>query len=289
MTYRFALLIVGAAAFVQFSFAGGHPRQAADSQTAANLPVAPGAASALPPLPQGNPTVIGGVIRSVDSVRDQIKLTVFGGKSMNILFDPRTRIYRDGKRVSLRDMRPDDHASVETVLDGTEIFAMSVHMLSQAPQGECQGQVVDYDPSKGELTVSTALSQEPIKLVVPPSARVFRKGQSKYVAARSSAPALVSGDLVSVTFTSGGDGRGVANEVAILASPGSAFVFSGNIAVLDLHSGLLVLRDASDKTTYRLHFNPLMFPMTKFHEGDHVRVTAKFDGSRYEASSINAS
>lgn len=288
MTYRFALLIIGAAAFAQFSFAGGHPRQAADSQPAANLQAAPGEVS-LPPLPQGNPTVVGGVIRSVDSVRDQIKLTVFGGKSMDILFDPRTRIYRDGKRVSLRDMRPDDHASVETVLDGTKIFAMSVHMLSQAPQGECQGQVLNYDPSKRELTVSTALSQEPIKLVVPPSARVFRKGQSKYVAARSSAPGLVSGDLVSVTFTSGGDGRGVANEVAILASPGSAFVFSGNIADLDLHSGLLVLRDASDNTTYRLHFNPLIFLMTKFHEGDHVRVTAKFDGSRYEASSINAS
>lgn len=288
MTYRFALLVIGAAAIAQFSFAEGHPRQTLDSQPSANLEAAPKTTSALPPLPKGDPTVIGGVIRSVDPVRDQIKLKVFGGKSMDILFDPRTRVYRDGKQVSLHDIRPDDHASVETVLDGTKIFAMSVHMLSQAPQGECQGQVLRYDPSSGELTVSAAISQEPVELVVPSSARVFRKGQSKFVAAHSGAPVLVSGDLVSVTFTSGGDGRGVANKVAILASPGSAFVFSGNIAVLDLHSGLLVLNDAADNSTYRLHFNPLIFPMTKFHEGDHVRVTAKFDGNRYEASSINA-
>lgn len=289
MTYRFALLVIGAAAIAQFAFAGGHPRQMVDSKPSANLEAAPAAPSALPPLPKGDPTVIGGVIGSVDPVRDQIKLKVFGGKSMDILFDPRTLVYRDGKQVSLDDMRPDDHASVETVLDGTKIFAMSVHMLSRAPQGECQGQVVDYDPSRRELTVTTALSQEPIKLTVPPSARIFRKGQSKFVAAHSGAPALVSGDLVSVKFTSGGDGRGVANDVAILASPGSAFVFSGNITVLDLHSGLLVLNDASDNSTYRLHFNPLIFPMTKFHEGDHVRVTARFNGNRYEASSINAS
>lgn len=289
MVYRFALLVIGAAAIAQFSFAEGYPRQMADSQPSANLEAAPGTTSALPPLPEGNPTVIGGIIGSVDPVRDQIKLKVFGGKSMDILFDPRTRVYRDGKQVSLRDMRPDDHASVETVLDGTKIFAMSVHMLSHAPQGECQGQVLRYDPSSGELTVSAAISQEPIKLIVPSSARVFRKGQSTFVAAHSGVPALVSGDLVSVTFTSGGDGRGVANQVAILASPGSAFVFSGNITVLDLHSGLLVLNDASDNSTYRLHFNPLIFPMTQFHEGDHVRVTAKFDGNRYEASSINAS
>lgn len=289
MTYRFALILAGAATIAQFSFADGQPRQTPDSRPNSTVNTAPAAIPALPPLPQGNPTVIGGVIRSVDPVQDQIKLKVFGGKSMDILFDPRTRVYRDGKRVSLGDIRPDDHASVETVLDGTKIFAMSIHMLSHAPQGECQGQVLDYNPSSGELTVSTALSAEPVKLTVPPGARLFRKGQSKYVAAQSGAPVLVSGDLVSVTFTPAGDGRGVANEVAILASPGSSFVFSGNIAVLDLHSGLLVLRDASGDNTYRLHFNPLIFPMTKFHEGDHVRVTAKFDGSRYEASSITAS
>src|SRR6185437_10183957 len=244
MVYRFALLVIGAAAIAQFSFASGYPRQMTDSQQPVHFGAAPGTTSVLPPLPKGNPTVIGGVIGSVDPVRDQIKLKVFGGKSMDILFDPRTRVYRDGKLVSLRDMRPDDHASVETVLDGTKIFAMSVHMLSHTPQGECQGQVLRYDPSSGELTVSAAISQEPIKLIVPSSARVLRKGQSTFVAAHSGAPALVSGDLVSVTFTSGGDGRGVANQVAILASPGSAFVFSGNITVLDLHSGLLVLNDA---------------------------------------------
>jgi hypothetical protein len=90
-------------------------------------------------------TVIGGAIQNIDPVRDQFTLKVFGGKPMKILFDERTQVYRDGKKTPLRELRPDDHASVETVLDGTKVFALSVHMLSQLPEGERQGQVIDYN------------------------------------------------------------------------------------------------------------------------------------------------
>lgn len=284
MNYRFAAAVFGLAAVSQFSIAGA--QQMTTPQPVSSVKNNPGPVSALPPLPKGDATVIGGVIRDVDPVRDQIRLNIPGGKSMDIFFDARTHVYRDGKRVAQSDLKPEEHASVETVLDGTNVYALNVHMLSHAPQGDVQGQVVDYDPSSGELTVTTALTRGPVKLVVPASARVFRDGQSRYTSAHSGAARLESGDLVSVTFTAGHDGRGVASEVAILATPGSAFVFSGSIAVLDLHSGLLVVRNESDNTTYRLHFNPLIFPMTKFHEGDSVRVTARFDGTQYEASSI---
>ena len=37
--------------------------------------------------------------------------------AMKILFDERTQVYRDGVRIPLRDLRPEDHASVQTILE----------------------------------------------------------------------------------------------------------------------------------------------------------------------------
>jgi hypothetical protein len=162
-------------------------------------------------------------------------------------------------------------------------------MLSHDPQGECKGQVLDFDPGNGKLTVSTALTREPIKLMVPTGTPVSREGQAGFTSAHTGISDLVSGDLVSIKFKSGENGRGVATQVAILATPGSAFVFSGNISALDVHSGFLVVTDPNDAKTYRLHFSPARFAARHLHLGDHIRVTAKFDGSRYEASAISSS
>ena len=87
-------------------------------------------------LPKGKSTVIGGTISSVDPVTDAMVLKVFGGKRMKILFDERTQVYRDGTKTSLHDLHANDRASVETMLDGTTIFARSIHMLSKAPEGQ---------------------------------------------------------------------------------------------------------------------------------------------------------
>src|SRR5581483_539127 len=99
----------------------------------------------LPLAPAGRSTVIGGVIRSIDPVLDEMTLSVYGnGKPMKIYFDERTKFFRNGVKTPLDDMRPPDHASVETLLDGDNVFAVSVHMLSNSPQGECQGQVLAF-------------------------------------------------------------------------------------------------------------------------------------------------
>ena len=94
----------------------------------------------LPPAPRGNSTTVGGEIRKVDPVLDQFTLAVFGQRPIKIFFDERTEVYRDGKRIPLHDLGPSGHASVQTILDGTDVFAMSVHMLTQLPEGECTGQ-----------------------------------------------------------------------------------------------------------------------------------------------------
>src|SRR5689334_10986960 len=131
----------------------------------------------LPPIPVGKSTVIGGAIRNIDAVRDQITLNVFGGKTMKVLFDERTQVYRDGRKTHLQDLRVGEHVSLETMLDGTTVFARSVHMLSQLPEGDCQGQVLKYDRSSGELLVRDMLTPDPIKLHVASGTPIVRQGQ----------------------------------------------------------------------------------------------------------------
>ena len=236
----------------------------------------------LPAMPHGRSTVIGGSIRNVDGVRDQLTLNIFGGRSMKVLYDARTQVYRDGQKVALRDLRTGEHVSVETMLDGTTVFARSIHMLSKMPEGESQGQVVSYDPSTGELEVRDSLSPEPVKLHISPSTQIVRQGQE------STSRDLVAGTLISIQFQGDNDGKNVASKIAVLATPGSAFVFTGRVVFLDLHTGLLALVDPRDDKRYEISFDPGRFPISRdVHEGSMVTVTANFDGVRYAASALN--
>jgi hypothetical protein len=236
----------------------------------------------LPPMPRGKSTVIGGAIREVDTVRDRFTLNVFGGRTLKILFDERTQVYRDGEKAQLRLLRAGDHVSVETVLDGTTVFARSVHMLSQLPEGECQGQVLNYNPGDGELTVRDALSREPVKMRVPAGTAIVGQGQ----AAPGSAD-LIPGTLVSVRFQSDTKGHAVVSQISILATPGRAFIFVGKVVFLDLHSGLLALVDPRDDKRYEIFFDSARFPMSRdLHEDADVAVTANFDGARYVATAL---
>src|SRR5271154_2168969 len=280
------VVMLGSMTSVQLLFAGAMPEQHADTKFVSVTEGTAGTLPALPSIPRGKSTVIGGAIHDVDPVRDQFSLKVFGGRTMKILFDERTQVYRDGVKTPLRDLGPDDHASIETVLDGTNVFALSIHMLSRSPEGECQGQILNYDPGTGELTVSDALSHEPIKLRVPTGTAVVRIGQAS-TAENLGSPALLKGTLISAKFEPDNKGRGVASQISILATPGSAFVFSGEVTFLDLHSNVFVVVDPRDDKTYKISFNPASFPITKdLHEGTHVRVTANFDGTHYVASAI---
>lgn len=283
-----AIIVFGGVAIGALSVARAQqvPAMQADQTTDSTSTGLP----ALPPPPLGKTTVIGGEIHSVDAVRDQFTLDVFGSRPMKMLFDARTQLYRDGKKIAPGDLHPGDRASVETVLDGTNIFAVGIHMLSRSPEGECQGQVVQYNPGTRELTVSGALSREPIKLLVPAGTLVVRQGQGAASSASTGLSDLVTGSVVSVKFESDNQGRGIARQIAVLATPGSTFVFSGKVSFLDLDSGLVVLIDPRDGKSYQVSFDPAHFPSSRnLHQGDHVTVTARFDGSRYVASAIGVS
>jgi Domain of unknown function (DUF5666) len=282
-----AVAILGCATVAQSaSSPGSMPAQEQGGQTVSRPESALVGTTSLPAMPPGRSTVIGGSIRGVDGVRDQLILNVFGGRTLKVLFDARTQVFRDGSRSAPRDLRPGDHVSVETVLDGTTVFARSIHFLSAVPEGECHGQVLKYDRSDGELTVRDALSRAPVKLRVPAGTAIVPQGQA--VTSSESGPSgLAVGTLVSVKFKADNKGQGVAREIVILAAPGTAFVFVGNVASLDLHSGLLALVDPRDEKHYEVYFDPTRIPVSReLHEGADVTVTADFDGTRYVASAI---
>jgi hypothetical protein len=282
-----AAMMLSGVAIAQMSVPGPQSGQIAGPQSGLKSESTAGDLATLPPAPKGKSTILGGEIQSVDPVRDQFTLKVFGQRPVKILFDERTQVFLDGKSVRLRDLRSHDHVSVQTVLDGTDVFALSIHMLSRSPEGEYQGHVLNYNPETRELTVSAVISREPIKLLLPMNTPFVREGHATFSSANAGPSDLVKGALISVKFESDSHGRGVATQIAILATPGSAFVFNGNLSSLDMHSGLLVLVDPRDEKTYEIFFDSSRFPTSQnLHPGDHVMVTASFDGTRYVASAI---
>lgn len=237
-----------------------------------------------PALPKGKSTIIGGTVTNLDRVRDEMTLRVFGGKQkMKVLFDPRTKIFRDGVPVTFRDLRNEDHVSVETRLDGTAVFAQRIHIFGESTSGQCSGQVVSYDPGRGELVIHDPLTPQPVKLQLTSSTSVSggEKGPSYSISD------LRKGALVTAQFTPEANGKRVARQLVIQALPGTAFTFSGSVTYLDVHSGLLVLTDPRDNKTYEISFSTNRFPIERnVHEGSDVTVAAIFDGSRYNATDI---
>lgn len=268
----------------------GQATPLASNETTVSLPAQPAAVNNqsavkplpdLPSMPSGQSTVIGGEIKQLDRVRDQIVLRVFGGHAMKVAFDIRTQIFRDGKLCEVKDLHAGDHISVETMLDGSTVFARSIHSLTQAPEGEVQGQVIEFDRSRGELVLRDSLSSNPVKLRVPAGVQIAGVGQ----AANAATPNLAPGTLVTADFEAGGGG--VVRRISILATPGGSFVFSGKIAFLDVHSGRLAIIDPRDQKRYDVTFDQSHLPViATLREGNEVTISASFDGRTYTASQI---
>ena len=243
--------------------------------------------SLMPRIPQGKTTVMGGEIRNVDSVRDQFTLKVFGGHSVKIFFDERTLVYRNGKKIPVLDLRADDHASVQTALDGTSIFAVRINMLSQLPEDDFRGRVSAYNPQTRELTIVPNSAIQPITLDVPSGTPVSNIAQDGSSTPESGSIDFTPGSLVDVKLKGGHGKHGVATNVDILAVPGATFVFAGKLTLLDLHSGKLVVLDPRDNQAYPITFSSSLLPIaSQLHEGSPVKVTTSFDGKQYVATEI---
>src|SRR5215469_13878163 len=142
-THMKMLFNIGAALLLLFFVQNGADAQQKDV-SAADPDFTAGSLSVIPDLPHGKSTILGGAIRDVDPVLDRFTLNIMGEKPMRILFDERTQLFLDGKKIPLRDLHAAQHASVQTTLDGTSVFAISVHILSQLQQGDYRGAVQFY-------------------------------------------------------------------------------------------------------------------------------------------------
>jgi hypothetical protein len=242
----------------------------------------PGPLPDLPSVSSHNKvSLIGGTVEKLDLVKDEFTVQVFGGGKLNIYFDPRSHIYNNGKEASISDLRAGDRVSIDTMLDGGNIFARTIRLKGPTNGGESQGVVVNYIASSGQLILRDRLSPQPLRLRVTSETRIMQGGRV------TSAGNLVSGTLVSVKFDPQKNGRDVAKEVSVLAIPGTTFTFVGEVTGLDLSTGLLVLTSATDGKSYEIYLgSSAVTAKDKLRQAANVTVLTRFDGNRYVAQNV---
>lgn len=281
------MIAAGGIVLGQAMIVASSPAQSAASRPAAPVSDAFANLPPMPPIPPGESTILGGAIRNVDPVLDRLTLDIFGERPMTIQFDERTKVFRDGASIPLGELGPADHASIQTALDGTHVFAESIHILSEAPKGKCDGVVRSYDSQSGKLVLESDLSPSPLKFFLPRGTPIARVGQPEFTSVRSGSMDLRRGSLVAVTFGPDLNGRAVVQHVTVMAVPGSSFLFGGTVSFLDLASGSLVLVDSRDGKSYRIYVDFTRFPSAaNLHVGNNVTVNANYEGSRYVATTI---
>jgi len=234
----------------------------------------------LPPLPAVKATEIGGVIAKLDRVQDQLTIQVFGGGRVSTLFDPRTRIYRNGKPASFEDMKKGERVYADTILLDGKIFARNIRVAGADSVGQSQGVVVAYRQGTGALILRDALSPVPLQLHLTSGTRITHADHP------ASVNDLRAGTLVAVEFQNDA-GRATAREVSILITPGTEFTFTGRIIMLDLHLGLLVVTSDVDHKTYDISFEPsTILAGDGLREGADVTIRTQYEDNRYVARGV---
>lgn len=233
----------------------------------------------LPPLPPGKVTLIGGTVTRLDEVLNQLKLQPFGTKKeMRVHLDTRTRFFRDGAPISEREIKEGQRVYLDTMLNGDRVFAKTIWIRSSAQEGSSRGQVVEVDLKRNSLTLRDELTDQSVKLQL--SARtVVRRGTQA-----GSLTDITPGALVNLSFGPQKD----AQEIDLLATPGSVFTFAGQITYLDISRKLIAIANQSDKKSYDIYMDAIAPSLLRqLREGLTVGVSAVFDGSRYAARSVD--
>lgn len=231
------------------------------------------------PLPRTNATLVGGTIQHLDRVRDRVTLRVFGGGKSSALIDPRTQVYVGDKQGSISDLHEGQRVYLDTILDGSTIFARAIRVGNAPDTGSSQGVVDSYRQDRGELTMRDGLSPVPVRIRLTPTTK-FTEGNLTL-----SASALLPGSLIKVSFDSQGSGHDVAREISILAAPGTHYTFSGEIVHINLRTGLLVINSPIDRKTYEIYLDPSV-PPNNLHPGAEVTAVTDFENARYVARTV---
>jgi cold shock CspA family protein len=234
-----------------------------------------------PPLPHTSVSLIGGTVTNIDPVMNLLTVRAFGDKGKTrIAFDTRTQVLADGHPVGESALQKGQRVYVDTMLNGTTVFAKTIQIDAHGGAGSGRGQIVAYDAAAGELTVRDELSDQAMRFHLSPTTVVRSEGQTRTTAD------LVAGSLVSLTFGAQ-EGRDVVREVSLLAKPGSTFTFFGPITYVDLSRKLLALNNHNDDKNYEIHLTAIPRSMLRdLHEGTVVEISAEFNGSQYVARDV---
>ena len=232
----------------------------------------------LPPLPRNQVTLIGGTVVRLDEIMNRMVVQPFGGKQkMNVAFDTRTHFYQDGKAITEREIKQGQRIYLDTMLNGNKVFAKTIWIQTAVESGVGQGQIIDFDDGKQVLTVRDELSSQPLKMRLS-SGVVIRKGEQP-----ASKSDLVQGALVALTF---GPQREV-QQVTVLATPGTAFTFSGRVTYVDMSRKMIAIDNRSDRKKYDVSVNAIpQSVLRQVREGSEISLSAVFDGNQYDARSL---
>ena len=263
-------------------------------QTGAPPPPRPDAASnkqhsddasnmlALPPLPKGKVSVVGGTVNKVDLVHDQLVIRVFGGKDLQLSVDPRSSLLQDNRPITLSQLRPGMSVSVDTLPDGRTLFAKTVRVNTSSNLAELRGQITSYDPAGQIAMVHDELYPSDVKVRVVPHTKFTKDG--KAIETR----ALRTGDLVRVVMSNAPQASEAADSIEIVAEPGNRFVFDGTLAAIDLRMHTMTILNKTDGAMHEIAIGPLdQETLRSLREGSEVSVEAQFDGTRYVARSLS--
>jgi hypothetical protein len=235
----------------------------------------------LPPLPKGQVSLIGGTVIRLDPVRDKITLRAFGGRDLTIHFDVRTCVTRGETLASMRDVKAGMRVYADTILNDGRIFAKTVRVSANSALGESQGQITSYDPNKRILRVRDAISSRGFDVQITANTEIRADGQPVQAAE------LRNGALVKVVFKSGADTANLAEKIDLLAQKGGMVTFSGKILSIDLRNGYVTLVEPESQNTFDVGLDSIPeASRNQLKEGADVTVHARFDGTKYQAESV---
>src|SRR6202049_3711623 len=107
-----------------------------------------------PPLPHHRVTLMGGTVTNVNEIQNRITVKPFGGEQrLRMDFDMRTHIFLDGQAASGRDLKVGQRVYLDTMLNGSQVFAKSIWIRTGYGNGTARGQILDYDGRTNMLTL----------------------------------------------------------------------------------------------------------------------------------------
>ena len=232
-----------------------------------------------PPLPDTKATLIGGTVEGVDRVHNHITLRPFGGSRMKLVYDERTRFFRNGVETTFAGVKKGDRIYIDTQLDGNTVFARNVRVRNEQEAADARGQVVSVDG--GRIGVRDDLSGQTVTFVADGNTHVVKGGQTVTL------KDVKAGSLVNVKFMPDREDRGAAQEISLVAAPGDTFTFAGRVTHLDMGHGIMAVQNQIDNRNYDIAFDPSTSGHDDLGVGQEVNVNAIFDGTKYMAKTIN--